>query len=257
MRQKLLLTKLFLFTTFFISAQAIITTDNNVEQFKSPEIPGIQATAVTGVFSIGANNAYYQLRGDAAIKDDLSGKLTFDIATASGSIDGKLSFDFRKLYGSVAEITVTVDGYTPQTFSLPADGTSSAFTPQYFIDFTETITFTSTPLKITFDITDLDQGNQTGITNSRLYNVVIDKSTLSTNNFIKNSFNLYPNPTTNSFEIRGTKEINNVQVYSVNGRLLKTLTPTTKYDISDLASGLYLITINTLSGSETMKLIKK
>lgn len=256
MKQKLLLTKLFLLTSFFISAQAIITTVTDVENFTASTIPGIAATADVGVFSVGTGQ-YYQLRGTGAIVDDISGDVTFAIATASGTVDGKLSFDFRKLLGCVAEVTVTVAGYTPQSFSLPADGTTSAFSGSLILDFSETVTFSTTPVSITFDVTDLDQGTQTGVTNSRLYSVTIDKSTLSTNDVVKNSFALYPNPTINSFEINSTKEINNVQVFSINGRLLKTLTPTTKYDISDLASGLYLVTINTLFGSETMKLLKK
>ena len=260
MKQKLLLTKLFLLTSFFISAQAIITTATDVETFVSPTIPGIMATADTGTFSIPTTNAYYQLRGSGGtvpLVDDLSGDLTFGIATASGTVDGTLSFDFRKLQGAVAEITVTVAGYTPQSFSVPADGTSSAFTGPLILNFTETVTFSTTPIEVTFDITDLDQGAQTGITNSRIYGITIDKSTLSTSDLVENSFALYPNPTTDSFKVESSKEINNVQVFGINGRLLKTLTPTTTYDISDLASGLYLVTINSLSGSETMKLMKK
>jgi hypothetical protein len=78
------------------------------------------------------------------------------------------------------------------------------------------------------------------------------------NNQHNNKINLYPNPVNNSFEINsGNQNIKNVKVYSINGRLLKSLNSAAKYDISDLNSGLYLTVINTASGQKTIKLIKQ
>jgi hypothetical protein len=80
---------------------------------------------------------------------------------------------------------------------------------------------------------------------------------INSNELVASNLSIFPNPVTEGFEISATQNIKNVQIYSINGRLLKTLTPTAKYDISDLASGLYLATINTVSRSETIKILKK
>lgn len=260
MKKQLLFTLPFLLTSLFISAQAIITTAEDVEAFNSTVIPGVVATADIGVFTTGGAgaNAYHQLRGTSVLLEDLSGDITFGVATASGSIDGKLNFEFRKLHGSTASITISVAGYTDESFVLPTgSGTVNGF-ELTVIEFAQKITFTDTPLSVTFDIVDLDRTTATVPTNARLYNVNIDKTVpLSSDDLIKSSFAVYPNPATNSFKISAKQDIKNVQVFGINGRLLKTLAPATKYDISDLSSGLYLATINTLSGSETIKILKK
>ncbi|MDN3663921.1 T9SS type A sorting domain-containing protein [Algibacter miyuki] len=71
------------------------------------------------------------------------------------------------------------------------------------------------------------------------------------------AISVYPNPVTNSFQLDYNKNIENVELYNVTGRLLKTFSARANYDISDLTMGIYLVNINTTSGSKTLKIVKK
>ena len=122
------------------------------------------------------------------------------------------------------------------------------------MEFAQKVTFTHNPLNVTIDIIDLDKANYRGVVLTQIYSVTNDKTVpLSTDDFTKSTVALYPNPVVNSFKIDTEQDIKNVQVYGINGRLLKSATT---YDISDLSSGLYLVIINTFSGSETIKILK-
>ncbi|MEP3838650.1 MAG: T9SS type A sorting domain-containing protein [Algibacter sp.] len=84
-------------------------------------------------------------------------------------------------------------------------------------------------------------------------------SSLSTNNIDSQvaTIKAYPNPVTNSFQLNSDKTIENVKLYNITGRLLKTFKAEANYDISDLATGIYIANIKTQSGSKTLKIVKK
>ena len=105
-------------------------------------------------------------------------------------------------------------------------------------------------------------GSQTaaGVPTLRIYSVAIAKSIavlgVDDNNTV-NNIGLYPNPVTNSFQIDASIDIENVQLYNIAGQLLKTFNKGANYDISDLATGIYTANIKTVSGSKTIKIMKK
>ena len=68
---------------------------------------------------------------------------------------------------------------------------------------------------------------------------------------------IHPNPATNLLTISGLDNIDSVKVYSVLGRLEKEVFNTQQIDISDLASGLYLIKVSNGSNTHTKKIIKQ
>ena len=84
-------------------------------------------------------------------------------------------------------------------------------------------------------------------------------ATLSVNEFELNNASIvaYPNPTTNSFQIDSSVNIENVKLYNITGRLLKSFKASANYDISDLATGLYIVDIKTLLGSKVLKIVKE
>jgi len=84
-------------------------------------------------------------------------------------------------------------------------------------------------------------------------------ATLPVNDFELNNASIvaYPNPVTNSFQINSSNSIESVKLYNIAGRLLKTFNEETNYDISDLATGIYIANINTHLGSKTIKIVKK
>ncbi|WP_405562457.1 T9SS type A sorting domain-containing protein [Polaribacter sp. Asnod6-C07] len=83
--------------------------------------------------------------------------------------------------------------------------------------------------------------------------------TLPVDNFELNSASItaYPNPVTNSFQIDSSEKVDNVKLYNISGRLVKTFKANTNYDVSDLATGVYITTIKTQLGSKTLRLVKK
>ncbi|CAH8283019.1 putative secreted protein (Por secretion system target) [Mariniflexile fucanivorans] len=84
-------------------------------------------------------------------------------------------------------------------------------------------------------------------------------ATLPVNEFELNSASIvaYPNPVTNSFQIDSSINIENVKLYNVTGRLLKTFNTQSNYDISDLATGMYIANIKTEFGSKSLRIVKK
>lgn len=68
---------------------------------------------------------------------------------------------------------------------------------------------------------------------------------LNTNQFVLNgkSVRVYPNPSNNYFQISSEAVVEKVALYSIQGQLVKSFEKQEKYDVSDLAKGVYLIKI--------------
>jgi len=87
-----------------------------------------------------------------------------------------------------------------------------------------------------------------------------EQSTLSSDDFQNNtSFNIYPNPVNTSFKTN--KALNNLQVFDITGKLVKSFkgnfTENDTFDISDLTQSIYLVKIENENGQTlTTKLIK-
>ena len=252
MKSKLLFTATFLLTSIFISAQAVITNAQDVETFDLPAIPAV-ATADAGSFT--DKGTYFQLRGNGNVPDPL-GNITFNVATASGSVDGKLSFILKKYSSTALEVKVSVAGYDDETFSFASVAGDPAVNETHTIEFSQKVSFTDTPINVTLDI-DLKKETYAAVTVGQYFSVTIDKtdSSLSTDEFTKSTFTLYPNPAINSFQLN-SKNIESVKLYSNTGSLIKTFSAKANYDVSDLATGIYIVHINTQSGSKSIKIVK-
>lgn len=85
-------------------------------------------------------------------------------------------------------------------------------------------------------------------------------STLSTPEFTDvQTFKIYPNPSNNSFRIN--QNISDLHIYSITGKLVKSFSgnysKNETFDITSLNSGLYIIKVKNISGSQlTTKLVK-
>lgn len=86
---------------------------------------------------------------------------------------------------------------------------------------------------------------------------------LSTNNVLATTFNLYPNPATNIVNITNSENmlVNQITVYDVTGKHLSTQTFNNEAEIQlnveNLASGTYMLHIQTNEGTAVKKLVKK
>ena len=74
------------------------------------------------------------------------------------------------------------------------------------------------------------------------------------------NFNIYPNPTKNSFSISEIKGINKLSIFSIHGSLIKEVDVSDKnkvVDVSDLTPGIYLISLSSKDLTLSKKLIIK
>jgi hypothetical protein len=74
---------------------------------------------------------------------------------------------------------------------------------------------------------------------------------------LSTAFNLYPNPTTGWVHIESDIEIENIRLFSMDGRVVKTELNTNKLNLSDLSIGVYFIVIETQKGTIRKKLVKQ
>lgn len=63
-----------------------------------------------------------------------------------------------------------------------------------------------------------------------------------------NAIALFPNPSKNYFELSGDVSIEKVEVYSLQGQLVKSFKNESQYVVSDLAKGMYVVKINATEG---------
>ncbi|HLF52808.1 T9SS type A sorting domain-containing protein, partial [Flavobacterium sp.] len=86
--------------------------------------------------------------------------------------------------------------------------------------------------------------------------------TLKTDEFLSSKFSVYPNPVKDVISITNSENItiNEIQLTDLNGRVVKQKTfnqvSDIQVNISDLASGIYMMNINSDQGSATKKIIK-
>jgi hypothetical protein len=83
--------------------------------------------------------------------------------------------------------------------------------------------------------------------------------TLSTDNFFKNNFSVYPNPVKDVLNISNLNAAENtkISISDINGRIVKEINSSlNSVSISELNAGVYFLKINTLDGVGTTKIIK-
>ena len=90
--------------------------------------------------------------------------------------------------------------------------------------------------------------------------VVGENTLLSVDESSTSQFNVYPNPTINSWNVKSNQSIDSVHLFDVLGKMVMSLKPNSKevsIGTSALQSGIYIAKINSINGSKTIKLIKQ
>ena len=82
-------------------------------------------------------------------------------------------------------------------------------------------------------------------------------NTLNITDFSFNNINIYPNPVSDILIIESTLKIDNIELYTILGSKVVSISNTNTIDLSTLNSGLYLIKIYANRKSLIQKLIKK
>lgn len=98
-----------------------------------------------------------------------------------------------------------------------------------------------------------NDGNGTNSGHVRIFNLT---SILSSNEFVFNNFSLYPNPIQNEFQLDINFLVDKVEIVTLQGQVIKTFGNQESYDISDLSSGMYVLSIHSNEGNSVKKIIK-
>ncbi|WP_055447584.1 T9SS type A sorting domain-containing protein [Lacinutrix mariniflava] len=88
---------------------------------------------------------------------------------------------------------------------------------------------------------------------------MIEKATLSTQNFEKATFSMFPNPTTDSVNIKTASNVaTQVSVFDILGKqVINTTLNTERLDVSALKSGVYTVRLSQGNTTSTKKLVIK
>jgi hypothetical protein len=94
-----------------------------------------------------------------------------------------------------------------------------------------------------------------------VYDIIVT-AVLSTNDVLSSQFSVFPNPSTNVINIANAENIlvNGIEIVDINGRTVKSVkfdnVSEAQINISDLASGMYLVNISSDKGTTTKKIVK-
>ncbi|TXK73051.1 T9SS type A sorting domain-containing protein [Mesonia sp. K4-1] len=79
---------------------------------------------------------------------------------------------------------------------------------------------------------------------------------LSASRFNEIEIQLFPNPTTEYFQLKTQEEIKSLMVYSLNGKEVLKFQNQNTYDVSQIPAGIYFVKMETSKGTGIQKLIK-
>ena len=263
MKKQLLYTFAFLSAIFVVSAQSnTLTFTGSVDAdqtFSFGSSAGVYALSGT---DFSQSNTFLQHTSEVMSPNSISE--SFSINTDGSNVNATLTFRYRKAAASTVSGVISVAGQTDFAFTLGdssvEDGGDDVANVNKFFDYTTTIPLSTTATNVIFTVNEF-LNNTATLTRLRLYSVQVNGIvSLSTNDFDTRKINIiaYPNPAKNSFQIDSNiNNIESVKLYTMRGRLIKTFNNEVNYDISDLATGIYIANINTQLGSKTLKIIKK
>lgn len=91
-------------------------------------------------------------------------------------------------------------------------------------------------------------------------NIYLHKNTvLSNTKFDSASFNVYPNPTNNEWNLSSVQNINSIKLFDISGKQILTLNPNDSsvvINASDFSSGIYFANVSTDNETKIIKLVK-
>jgi len=258
----------------FISEQEISSAmaSNGTQSFKIDEDPTFspQTTPVMGAFYDFADplaSTHYTIEADFYISEDGGANFQMAIAGAVNYI-ALFQFDFENNFRTVETVNNVTNwsnipnlAWQPQTWytiKIEVEGNVT----KYYID--GTLARTGTTLSSEqFEHMQLTHDNWGGY--AHIDNIIItDLNSASTYNPEKFEYNVYPNPATNAITIAmkdNSRGLDQIAITDLNGRTVKTFELNKEneitLDISDVASGIYLMRITSQDAVETRKIVKK
>ncbi|MBA5630219.1 PQQ-dependent sugar dehydrogenase [Moheibacter lacus] len=125
-----------------------------------------------------------------------------------------------------------------------------------WIDDDANLIFTPTGLDAIFSVGEDFYGNLYVASINRVYKIIDETMGVEDQN--KVNISIYPNPTKDFVNITSNKAIDEISIYTMDGKLIQTLKGnTTQIDISNFSNGIYIMTIQSGDIMKTQKIIKK
>ena len=264
MKKQLLFTLALLASVFIASAQSNTLTFTggtaDAQTFSFGNTAGIYALSDGSDFSQGA--FFISYNGEVGTETSPAGPVseTFGLNTSGNSVSKTLTFKYRKRAAMTAEVRISIPGQSDVTYTLgdtsAEDGGNNTLVERT-LEYTTAIPLSTATTNITIQIDELVQNSASNV-RFRVYDVIVN-GTLSTTDIDaqKVSVSAYPNPVNNSFQIEANRSVESIELYTVTGRLVKTFSQESAYDISALATGIYIANIKTELGSKTIKIVKQ
>jgi hypothetical protein len=226
-----------------------------VDTFDTPWCPGstteveVEGDAIKRVANLGCEGVDFQ-----SGRFDATGfsTLHIDFFTFSDTQDASFNLKFSNWNGGAAEANAIEYSMTNANV-LTAPNTGTWYSVDIPLDDFNAITNDDRNDIVQFIIT----SNLGTVFYDNLY--LHNNTTLSNDQVTISDFKVFPNPTNNAWTIKAKKELTQVQVFDVLGKSVMTLNPNAlnvELDASTLNRGIYFAKISTVSGSESVKLIK-
>ena len=152
--------------------------------------------------------------------------------------NGKLYFDANDASSGINRQLWVSDGTTSGTQKILVNSLGDA-SPENFLVFQNKLYF----------------GASDGVHGHELFSYM--DPALAANDFelAGNAINLYPNPAKSYFELATTINVEKVELYSLQGQLVKTFVNQNQYEINDLAKGMYIVKVNAQEGVANKTLV--
>ncbi|MEH1006466.1 T9SS type A sorting domain-containing protein [Winogradskyella sp. ECml5-4] len=258
MKKQLLFTFALLTTFFAATAQSntftFTGTASDSQTFPFGSTAGVYALSGSD-FSQGASFISY----NSEVTSGSPVSESFGINTNGITVNKTLTFKYRKRAAMTGVVRISVPGQSDVTYTLVdtsiEDGSNSILVERT-LEYPTEIPLSTATSNITITVDELAQNGANNV-RLRIYDVTVNGD-LSTNDFERlESVKLYPNPAKNSFQIDSNNNIERVELYNITGQLLKTFKEEANYDISDLATGIYIANIKTQLGSKTLRVVKE
>ncbi|MBU2939819.1 T9SS type A sorting domain-containing protein [Lacinutrix sp. C3R15] len=259
MKKQLLFTLALFATIFVASAQSNTFTFTGAAPDSQTFLFDAATYVLSGTDFSDNNSSFIAYNSEVVSGSPVSE--AFGLNTSGITVNKTFTLRYRKRAANTGVLRISVPGQSDVTINLLDTSADDGNNNNALVD--KTFTYpTEIPLSTaaTNITVTLDEFTQNAASNARfrLYEVKLE-ATLSTNNIDVQATNItaYPNPVTNSFQINSNKNIESVKLYNITGRLLKTFNEETSYDISDLATGVYVANVKTASGSKAIRIVKK
>ena len=229
-----------------------LSADGNTVAMGGPKIASLDIPGTAKIFDWNGSN--WDQRGDDISGDHLAKTGSSVDLSADGNVIAVGETGHNSVYGQAR-----IFKWNDNTWEQVDNGIAEAGAPNTINAFGSAIALSSDGSKVAIGASAFDVGPG-GFTNEGIVVVFENQSLVSSVEDLRISeISYYPNPTTDRLWISAVEEIERLEIFTIVGQSIQQITlsdRTIDLDMSDLAVGTYLITMELASSLETIKVVK-